>query len=44
MIEVAAPPSKQAISNGLFDALSQLTIASRITLAAEIEYPMPLSR
>jgi len=37
MIEVAAPPSRQAISNGLFDAPSQLTIASSITLTVEIE-------
>jgi hypothetical protein len=35
MIDVVAPPIKQAISNGLFDALVQLTIANRTTLIVE---------
>lgn len=37
LTEVAVPPSRKAISHGLFDALSQLKIASSITLAAEID-------
>ena len=33
----APPASRQTVSTGLFEALDQLTMASRITLAVEIK-------
>lgn len=36
-MENAAPPIKQAVSKALSEALDQLTMASRITLAVEIK-------
>jgi len=36
MMDKAAPPTRQAVSTSLFEALDQLTIASMMTLVVEM--------